>query len=87
MALGIINLIRRPRRRFANTPAPQPHDLLALLLGIVSLTRIIRWDVESTNPYNRSMTPEEIMDTLEKRVIRWLETQNVVHGHLQTFGN
>jgi hypothetical protein len=40
----------------------------AYFQGIVSLARIIRWDVESTNPYNRSMTPEEIMDTLKKRV-------------------
>jgi hypothetical protein len=40
----------------------------AYFQGIVSLARIIRWDVESTNPYNRSMTPEEIMDTLEERV-------------------
>jgi hypothetical protein len=40
----------------------------AYFQGIVNLARIIRWDVESTNPFNRSMTPEEIMDTLEERV-------------------
>jgi hypothetical protein len=40
----------------------------AYFQGIVSLARIIRWDVESTSAFDRSMTPEEIMNKLEERV-------------------
>jgi hypothetical protein len=34
----------------------------------VGLARIIRWDVECTDGFDRTMTPEEIMDKLEERV-------------------
>jgi hypothetical protein len=40
----------------------------AYFQGIVSLPRIIPWDVESTDAFDRTMTPEEIMDKLEERV-------------------
>ena len=40
----------------------------AYFQGIVSLARIIRWDVESTDAFDRTMTPEQIMDVLEERV-------------------
>ena len=36
--------------------------------GIVSLARIIPWGVESTSTFDRTMTPEQIMDVLEERV-------------------
>ena len=34
--------------------------------GIMSLARIIRWDVDPA--FDRALSPEEIMDELEKRV-------------------
>jgi hypothetical protein len=32
------------------------------------LARIIKWDVDPTGALDRSLSPEEIMDKLEKRV-------------------
>jgi hypothetical protein len=40
----------------------------AYFQGIVSLARFIRWDVESTSGFDRTLSPEEIMDKLEERV-------------------
>ena len=40
----------------------------AYFQGIVSLARIIRWDVDPTRPFDRTLSPEEIMDKLEERV-------------------
>jgi 2-polyprenyl-3-methyl-5-hydroxy-6-metoxy-1,4-benzoquinol methylase len=40
----------------------------AYFQGIVSLARIIRWDVDPTGAFNRTLSPEEIMDKLEQRV-------------------
>jgi hypothetical protein len=35
---------------------------------ILSLARIIKWDVDPTGALGRSLSPEEIMDKLEERV-------------------
>ena len=40
----------------------------AYFQGIVSLARIIKWDVDPTGAFNRTLSPEEIMDKLEERV-------------------
>jgi 2-polyprenyl-3-methyl-5-hydroxy-6-metoxy-1,4-benzoquinol methylase len=40
----------------------------AYFQGIVSLARIIRWDVDPTDAFDRTLSPEEIMDKLEERV-------------------
>jgi hypothetical protein len=34
----------------------------------VSLARIIRWDVDPTDAFDRTLSPEEIIDKLEQRV-------------------
>jgi hypothetical protein len=34
----------------------------------VSLARIIKWDVDSSDTFDRAPSPEEIMDRLEERV-------------------
>jgi hypothetical protein len=34
----------------------------------VSLARIIKWDVDPTGALDRSLSPDQIMDRLEKRV-------------------
>ena len=34
----------------------------------MSLARVIRWDVDPTDAIDRAVSPEEIMDKLEKRV-------------------
>ena len=34
----------------------------------MSLARIIRWDVDPTRAFDRTLTPDEIMDKLEERV-------------------
>jgi hypothetical protein len=34
----------------------------------VSLARIIRWEVDPTRAFDRTLSPEEIMDKLEQRV-------------------
>ena len=36
--------------------------------GLVALSKVIRWDVGVAGEFDRSLTPEEIMDRLEKRV-------------------
>jgi hypothetical protein len=41
---------------------------LAYFQGILSLARIIKWDVDSTGALSSSLSPEEIMDKLEERV-------------------
>jgi 2-polyprenyl-3-methyl-5-hydroxy-6-metoxy-1,4-benzoquinol methylase len=40
----------------------------AYFQGIMSLARIIRWDVDRTGAFDRTLSPEEIMDKLEQRV-------------------
>ena len=40
----------------------------AYFQGIVSLARIIKWDVDPTGAFGRTLSPEEIMDKLEERV-------------------
>jgi hypothetical protein len=40
----------------------------AYFQGIVSLARIIKWDVDPTRAFDRTLSPEEIMDKLEQRV-------------------
>ena len=40
----------------------------AYFQGIVSLARIIRWDVDPTRAFDRTLTPDQIMDKLEERV-------------------
>ena len=40
----------------------------AYFQGIMSLARIIRWDVDPTGAFDRTLSPEEIMDKLEQRV-------------------
>jgi hypothetical protein len=40
----------------------------AYFQGIVSLARIIKWNVDPTGAFDRPPSPEEIMDRLEKRV-------------------
>jgi len=40
----------------------------AYFQGIVSLARIIRWEVDSPGAFDRALSPEEIMDKLEERV-------------------
>jgi 2-polyprenyl-3-methyl-5-hydroxy-6-metoxy-1,4-benzoquinol methylase len=40
----------------------------AYFQGIVSLARIIKWDVDPTGSFDRTLSPEEIMDKLEERV-------------------
>jgi hypothetical protein len=40
----------------------------AYFQGIVSLARIIRWDVDPPGVFDRALSPEEIMDKLEERV-------------------
>jgi hypothetical protein len=40
----------------------------AYFQGIVSLARIIKWDVDPTDVFDRALSPEEIMDKLEERV-------------------
>ena len=36
--------------------------------GMVALSKVIRWDVGEAGAFDRSLTPDEIMDRLEKRV-------------------
>ena len=36
--------------------------------GLVALSKVIRWEVGVAGEFDRSLTPEEIMDRLEKRV-------------------
>jgi hypothetical protein len=36
--------------------------------GIMSLARIIRWDVDPTDAFDRALSPEEITVELEKHV-------------------
>jgi hypothetical protein len=40
----------------------------AYFQGIMSLARIIRWDVDPTRAFDRTLSPDEIMDKLEERV-------------------
>jgi hypothetical protein len=40
----------------------------AYFQGILSLARILKWDVDPTGAFNRTLSPEEIMDKLEERV-------------------
>jgi hypothetical protein len=40
----------------------------AYFQGILSLARILKWDVDPTAAFGRSLSPEEIMDKLEERV-------------------
>jgi hypothetical protein len=40
----------------------------AYFQGILSLARILKWDVDPTGAFGRSLSPEEIMDKLEERV-------------------
>ena len=36
--------------------------------GMVALSKVIRWDVGEAGAFDRGLTPDEIMDRLEKRV-------------------
>ena len=36
--------------------------------GMVALSKVIRWEVGEAGAFDRSLTPDEIMDRLEKRV-------------------
>ena len=36
--------------------------------GLVALSKVIRWEVGAAGEFDRALTPEEIMDKLEKRV-------------------
>jgi hypothetical protein len=36
--------------------------------GLVALSRIIRWESESETAFDRTLTPEQVMDKLEERV-------------------
>ena len=36
--------------------------------GMVALSKVIRWEVGQAGEFDRALTPEEIMDRLEKRV-------------------
>jgi hypothetical protein len=36
--------------------------------GMVALSKVIRWEVGQAREFDRALTPEEIMDRLEKRV-------------------
>jgi hypothetical protein len=36
--------------------------------GLVALSKIIRWEDATASEFDRALTPEEIMDRLEKRV-------------------
>jgi hypothetical protein len=36
--------------------------------GMVALSKVIRWEVGEARAFDRSLTPDEIMDRLEKRV-------------------
>jgi hypothetical protein len=36
--------------------------------GLVALSKVIRWEVGVAGEFDRSLTPDEIMDRLEKRV-------------------
>jgi hypothetical protein len=36
--------------------------------GLVALSRIIRWEDVSDNVFDRTLTPEQVMDRLEERV-------------------
>ena len=36
--------------------------------GVVALSKVIRWENSEGNAFNRSLTPDEIMDKLEQRV-------------------
>jgi hypothetical protein len=36
--------------------------------GLVALSRVIRWEDQAEGAFDRTMTPEEIMDKLEERV-------------------
>ena len=40
----------------------------AYFSGLVALSKIIRWEDGTIGDFERSLTPEEIMDKLEKRV-------------------
>jgi hypothetical protein len=36
--------------------------------GMVALSKVIKWEVGEAGAFDRSLTPDEIMDRLEKRV-------------------
>jgi hypothetical protein len=55
----------------------------AYFQGIVSLARIIEWDVDPTGAFDRRLSPEEIMDELEKRV--GLEGRKLFESFLRQF--
>jgi hypothetical protein len=59
--------VAQPRQGDISNPAQKKYPQ-AYFQGIVSLARIIRWGVECTDGFDRSMTPEEIMDKLGERV-------------------
>ena len=40
----------------------------AYFAGLVTLSKVIRWEVGVAGEFDRSLTPDEIMDKLEKRV-------------------
>jgi hypothetical protein len=40
----------------------------AYFQGILSLARILKWDVDPTGAFDRRLSPEEIMDKFEERV-------------------
>jgi hypothetical protein len=40
----------------------------AYFSGMVALSKVIRWEVGQANEFDRTLTPEEIMDKLEQRV-------------------
>ena len=42
-----------------------PH---AYFSGMVALSKVIRWETGEAGAFDRSLTPDEIMDRLEKRV-------------------
>jgi hypothetical protein len=40
----------------------------AYFSGMVALSKVIKWEVGEAGAFDRSLTPDEIMDRLEKRV-------------------
>ena len=40
----------------------------AYFSGMVALSKVIRWEVGQANEFDRTLTPEEIMDKVEQRV-------------------
>ena len=69
--------------------------------GMVALSKVIKWEVGEAGAFDRSLTPDEIMDRLEKRVgpegrklferflrqVNKLQVQQQLEAHAQTGDN